>query len=97
MVFVAKALRHHQGLRRVNYEVLGNSLSWLHGHVHPRYAWLPAQRIGWPVWCYPDAERNSAQHAYSNDKHGELRSRVTRELERLMTVAYSEAPSRSEG
>jgi diadenosine tetraphosphate (Ap4A) HIT family hydrolase len=25
-----------QGLRRMNYEVLGNALSVLHGHVHPR-------------------------------------------------------------
>jgi hypothetical protein len=24
------------GLLRVNYEVLGNSMPWLHGHVHPR-------------------------------------------------------------
>ena len=25
-----------QGLRRINYEVLGNAIPYLHGHVHPR-------------------------------------------------------------
>jgi len=24
-----------KGLRRINYEVLGNSMDWPHGHVHP--------------------------------------------------------------
>lgn len=92
-----QAACQEDGLRRVNYEVLGNSLSWLHGHAHPRYAWEPAERIGWPVWCYPDAERRAAEHAYSDDKHGELRARITQELERLMAAAYRDGPqARSE-
>jgi diadenosine tetraphosphate (Ap4A) HIT family hydrolase len=32
---VERARRAH-GLRRMNYEVLGNSLPFLHGHVRPR-------------------------------------------------------------
>jgi diadenosine tetraphosphate (Ap4A) HIT family hydrolase len=36
------------GLRRINYEVLGNSLQILHGHVHARYDWEPADKIGGP-------------------------------------------------
>lgn len=77
-----------RGLRRVNYEVLGNSVAWLHGHVHARYAWEPPERVGGPVWGYPREERAAPQHAYSDDKHGELRSAITRELERLMSTAY---------
>jgi diadenosine tetraphosphate (Ap4A) HIT family hydrolase len=93
-----QAACREDGLRRVNYEVLGNSLSWLHGHVHPRYGWEPAERIGWPVWCYPDAERSAAKHAYSDDMHGELRSRITGELGQLMAAAYGSAPqARSDG
>lgn len=80
------------GLRRVNYEILGNSLPWLHGHVHPRYGWEPAERVGWPVWRYPDVERSAPELAYSDDKHGELRSRITRELERVTAAAYGNAP-----
>ena len=77
-----------RGLRRVNYEVLGNALPWLHGHVHARYDWEPPERVGWPVWCYPDAERSAVEHTYRDDQHGELRSAITLELERLMTAAY---------
>jgi diadenosine tetraphosphate (Ap4A) HIT family hydrolase len=40
------------GLRRINYEVLGNSLPILHGHVHARYDWEPSDKIGGPVWRY---------------------------------------------
>jgi diadenosine tetraphosphate (Ap4A) HIT family hydrolase len=77
-----------RGLRRVNYEILGNSLSWLHGHVHARYVWEPPELVGWPVSCYPDGERSAAEHAYSDDKHGELRAVITQELERLLSAAY---------
>lgn len=76
------------GLRRINYEVLGNSLSWLHGHVHPRYDWEPPERSGWPVWRYPPEERDAPRHAYDHAAHGELRACITRELERLMAAAY---------
>lgn len=72
------------GLRRVNYEVLGNSLEWLHAHVHPRYEWEPAERIGWPVWCYPPAEREAPEHAYDEARYGQLRAAIERELRRLM-------------
>lgn len=78
-----------RGLRRINYEVLGNSLQWLHGHVHARYDWEPADRVGWPVWCYPPEERDAPEHAYEDARHGELRASIAAELERLMDAAYS--------
>lgn len=71
------------GIRRVNYEVLGNSLEFLHAHVHPRYEWEPAERIGWPVWCYPREEREAPEHAYDEARHGQLRASIERELRRL--------------
>jgi diadenosine tetraphosphate (Ap4A) HIT family hydrolase len=40
---VERACRSH-GLRRVNYEVLGNSVPFLHGHVHARYDWEPPDK-----------------------------------------------------
>jgi diadenosine tetraphosphate (Ap4A) HIT family hydrolase len=87
---VQRACHEHE-LRRVNYEVLGNSTSWLHGHVHARYSWEPRDRLTGPVWRYPREERDAPEHAYSDDKHGELRSRITQELERLMSAAYLDA------
>jgi diadenosine tetraphosphate (Ap4A) HIT family hydrolase len=76
------------GLRRINYEVLGNSLEWLHGHVHARYEWESPERARLPVWCYPEGERNHPAHAYSDESHGELRAAITRELGGRMQAAY---------
>ena len=75
-------------LRRMNYEVLGNHTPWLHGHVHARYTWEIPERVGLPVWCYPEEERYAAAHAYSDARHGALRARITAELTRLMAAAY---------
>jgi diadenosine tetraphosphate (Ap4A) HIT family hydrolase len=83
-----QAACHNDDLRRINYEILGNAEPWLHGHVHPRYDWEPADHLPWPVSRYPPAIRNAREHAYSDDAHGELRSRITRELQRLMAAAY---------
>ena len=77
-----------RGLRRINYEVLGNGIPVLHGHVHPRYEWEPADKITGPVWRYPKELRNDAGYAYSDEKHGLLRSAITVELEALIERAY---------
>jgi diadenosine tetraphosphate (Ap4A) HIT family hydrolase len=69
-----------QGLRRVNYEVLGNSMQWLHGHVHGRYDWEAPDRAGWPVWGYPPEERFAEAAAYSDLAHGARRAAITRAL-----------------
>jgi diadenosine tetraphosphate (Ap4A) HIT family hydrolase len=84
------AAGRERGVHRINYEVLGNSWDHLHGHVHARYSWEPPERIGGPVWRYPKALRNAPEHAYDDDKHGELRTRITVELERVMAAAYAE-------
>jgi diadenosine tetraphosphate (Ap4A) HIT family hydrolase len=77
-----------RGLCRVNYEVLGNSLPILHGHVHARYDWEPSDRLGGPVWRYPKDERNDPACAYSDATHGELRAAITMELHGLIERAY---------
>jgi diadenosine tetraphosphate (Ap4A) HIT family hydrolase len=76
------------GLRRINYEVLGNSIPVLHGHVHARYEWEPPDKIGGPVWRYPKDERSDPAYAYSDARHGELRAAITAELQGLVALAY---------
>lgn len=76
------------GLRRINYEVLGNSIPVLHGHVHARYESEPSDKIGGPVWRYPKEVRNDPECAYSDAKHGELRAAITAELQALIGRAY---------
>jgi len=74
--------------RRINYEVLGNTLHQLHAHVHPRYAWEPPEYRGGPVWRYPDEVREAAEHR-PDERHDGLREAIVRELERIMTQAYA--------
>jgi diadenosine tetraphosphate (Ap4A) HIT family hydrolase len=89
---VMTAGREH-GVRRINYEVLGNSWPHLHAHVHARYDWEPSDKIGGPVWRYPKELRNAPEHAYDERKHSELRAEITAQLERLMREAYAELDS----
>jgi diadenosine tetraphosphate (Ap4A) HIT family hydrolase len=76
------------GLRRINYEILGNAIPVLHGHVHPRYAWEPPDKITGPVWRYAKELRNAPEHEYSDAKHGELRAAITAALNELVARAF---------
>lgn len=75
------------GFLRVNYEILGNTLHRLHGHVHARYEWEPEEyRVG-PVWRYPWEVRSAPEHALSLT-HDKLREAIATELEAIMAEAY---------
>jgi len=76
------------GLRRINYEVLGNAEPVPHGHVHPRYDWEPPDKITGSVWRSPKELRNDPQYAYSDAKHGGIRAAITAELQTLLERAY---------
>ena len=84
---VERACRPH-GLRRINYEVLGNSVEFLHGHIHARYEWEAPDKIGGPVWRYAREVRNDPACAYSDEAHGELRAAITGDLKELVGRAY---------
>jgi diadenosine tetraphosphate (Ap4A) HIT family hydrolase len=61
------------GLRRLNYEILGNGDTYVHAHIFPRYHWEPAERLGMPVWLYPKEIWDDPAYAYAAVKHGELK------------------------
>lgn len=67
-------------------------MDFLHGHVHARYAWEPADKVGGTVWRYPKEQRYSDAHAYDEQRHGELSAQITAELERILAATYP-APS----
>ena len=77
-----------EGLRRINYEILGNSLPVLHGHVHARYDWEPPEKLSGPVWRYSDKVRFAPEVAYSDAEHGKLRAAITAQLNRIVERAY---------
>jgi diadenosine tetraphosphate (Ap4A) HIT family hydrolase len=76
--------------RRLNYEILGNSLHSLHAHVHARYAWEPQEFRSGPVWRYPLEDRNDERHdplrSPDAEELDELRQAITAELERRLKL-----------
>jgi diadenosine tetraphosphate (Ap4A) HIT family hydrolase len=70
-------------LRRLNYEILGNSDHHLHAHVFPRYGWEPDELLEGPVWAYPGDRWTSPRDAYS-EEHEPLRRAIATELVRVM-------------
>jgi diadenosine tetraphosphate (Ap4A) HIT family hydrolase len=72
LALAVEAVCRDDGLRRINYEVLGNSMAVLHGHVHSRYGWEPANG-GVPVWRYEPTERYAERNQYRDETHGALR------------------------
>jgi len=74
------------GLIRVNYEILGNTDPYLHAHIFPRYRWEPHDLLPMPVWHYPADRWRDPAHAYSPDRHGDLRDRLTAALNNLLAT-----------
>jgi diadenosine tetraphosphate (Ap4A) HIT family hydrolase len=70
-------------LRRINYEILGNTDRTLRAHLFPRYEWEPAELLGGPVWHYPPDRWTSPRDAYS-EEHEPLRQALTEALARLL-------------
>ncbi|MFI6940924.1 diadenosine tetraphosphate hydrolase [Streptomyces sp. NPDC050418] len=71
------------GFRRINLEILGNSLPPLHAHVWPRYSWEPADLASGPVWRYPRERWTDERHALG-PQHDPLREELGRELDLLV-------------
>lgn len=70
------------GLRRVNYEILGNTDTYLHAHIIPRYEWEPPELIGRPAFNYPPGRWSDEQYHYQHEEHATMRSQLTEALQR---------------
>lgn len=68
--------------RRVNLEILGNTDTYLHAHVWPRFEWEQPDRIGRPVWLYPPENWHDPATALG-PKHDPLREAISLELDAL--------------
>jgi diadenosine tetraphosphate (Ap4A) HIT family hydrolase len=71
------------GFRRMNLEILGNTDTFLHAHLWPRYDWEPPERVTKPVWLYPADRWTDERHRLSA-AHDGLRSAIGRHLDRLV-------------
>jgi diadenosine tetraphosphate (Ap4A) HIT family hydrolase len=68
--------------RRVNLEILGNTDSFLHAHVWPRYEWEPEHIVRHPVWLHPDTHWSDPALALGPE-HDALREAIGHELDVL--------------
>ncbi len=78
MAQVAEAVFRVCQPRKLNYELLGNSVPHLHWHLFPRYADDPSPR--WPVWnneAFLQAQRRTD---IDPERLASLRERVQRSL-----------------
>jgi len=73
---------------RINYSTLMNADHYLHSHIEARYDWEPDSNKRRPVCLYPRELRFSAEAEYSEEKHGEMKSRITEALKQLMQENY---------
>lgn len=73
---------------RVNYEILGNTDSYLHAHVIPRYDWEVEEQRKMPVWLYPKENWSLQEYQFSAEKHGVLKSNLMAKIKELMTNSY---------
>jgi hypothetical protein len=74
-------------LRRVNYEILGNTDTFLHALVLPRYRWEEAERAKMPVFLYPKENWTATEHQYDETRHVPLRAAIKENLVQLATTA----------
>ena len=74
MARTGAAVREATGCDRVNYELLGNTLSHLHWHIVPRRSTDPAPTK--PIWTQKPTDYALAPHAFDENRHGELQKRL---------------------
>jgi diadenosine tetraphosphate (Ap4A) HIT family hydrolase len=68
--------------RRINFEILGNTDSYLHAHIFPRYEWEAESNIGLPVWLYEHTDFYGPG-ATLGPRHDALRAQIVAELATL--------------
>jgi diadenosine tetraphosphate (Ap4A) HIT family hydrolase len=81
MSLVAEAVFRAFTPRKLNYELLGNSVSHLHWHLFPRYEDDPNPRF--PVWLNPEFMKENPRP--SHEQLDAARHRVRSQLDALRT------------
>jgi len=75
---------------RINYSMLMNFDHYLHTHIEARYEYEPDEYRSGPTYCYPKEQRFGKDYEYNEQKHGELKHKITKALEDLMKPAYED-------
>jgi diadenosine tetraphosphate (Ap4A) HIT family hydrolase len=62
--------------RRINYSIYGNTDTFLHAHIFPRYDWEGEEHITKPVWTYSQDHWVDDYYLYTEEKHLNLRKKL---------------------
>jgi diadenosine tetraphosphate (Ap4A) HIT family hydrolase len=82
MALIGDALLEVTGAYRINYCILGNTDSYLHAHIIPRFLSEPEKfRKGLP-WSYPKRLLNAATFDFERDK--ELMGRIATAIQKRL-------------
>jgi diadenosine tetraphosphate (Ap4A) HIT family hydrolase len=81
MSIVAEAAYRAFSPRKMNYELLGNSVSHVHWHLIPRYEDDPNPR--WPIWSNQAFRDAPPRTEIAPERLREMRDAVRRELAKL--------------
>jgi diadenosine tetraphosphate (Ap4A) HIT family hydrolase len=75
---------------RINYSTLMNLDHYLHTHIEARYEWEPNEYRCRPSYFYPKEQRFGDEYEYNEEKYGELKCKITKNLKQLMFEVYGE-------
>jgi len=72
--------------RKLNYEILGNTVPHVHCHLVPRYSWDPLPKR--PIWENPEYKAVERQYCMSRNDKFELATRIAAELEAIQKTVH---------
>jgi diadenosine tetraphosphate (Ap4A) HIT family hydrolase len=62
--------------KRINYSIYGNTDTFLHAHIFPRYQWEGEEYMTKPVWNYSQKHWIDREYLYSEENHLVLREKL---------------------
>lgn len=72
---------------RINYSTLMNLDNFLHTHIEARYDWEPDEYKCRPSYFYPKEQRYVQYHEYCEERHGDMKRKISEALIELMKQA----------
>lgn len=88
MSLIGDAIQEVCNPRKINYSIYGNTDAFLHAHIFPRYEWESEERKPKPVWLYSPDHWTDSRFQYTDEKHLEIKEKLTKKLQLLMQDAY---------
>lgn len=90
MTIIGDAIAEVYEPLKINYDVLGNSEDFLHGHIFPRYEWEELYYKTKPMWLYPPANWTLPDFQFWQEKFAAKRLELQSKLNELMDKYYND-------